>query len=216
MFNAILKRFGHRVFQMWVQMLVLDRWISFGIANRYMTSYEFICISILGYLIITCFNCSFKHCELWCKRTPRFYKYDPFSLSNVFLWDRVFCSWYIFPIFMQPMLQELGKQNPHLMRLIQDHQADFLRLINEPVEGEGYWLLCLCWCFCSNAWSHPCQSFWIRNLLSQLASAMPPTVSVTPEEREAIERVCLLIPSPFWTGRFHLVETIDLWNGNCN
>lgn len=38
---------------------------------------------------------------------------------------------------MQPMLQELGKQNPQLMRLIQEHQADFLRLINEPVEGEG-------------------------------------------------------------------------------
>lgn len=37
------------------------------------------------------------------------------------------------------MLQELGKQNPHIMRLIQEHQADFLRLINEPVEGaEGY------------------------------------------------------------------------------
>jgi UV excision repair protein RAD23 len=33
------------------------------------------------------------------------------------------------------MLQELGKQNPHLMRLIQEHQDDFLRLINEPVEG---------------------------------------------------------------------------------
>lgn len=33
------------------------------------------------------------------------------------------------------MLQELGKQNPHLMQLIQAHQADFLRLINEPVEG---------------------------------------------------------------------------------
>lgn len=68
------------------------------------------------------------------------------------------------PQILQPMLQELGKQNPQLMRLIQEHQADFLRLINEPVEGEG-------------------------NLLSQLASAMPPTVSVTPEEREAIERL---------------------------
>lgn len=42
--------------------------------------------------------------------------------------------------YLQPMLQELGKQNPNLMRLIQEHQADFLRLINEPVEGgaEGY------------------------------------------------------------------------------
>uniref|UniRef100_A0A2P2MDU7 Ubiquitin receptor RAD23 n=1 Tax=Rhizophora mucronata TaxID=61149 RepID=A0A2P2MDU7_RHIMU len=69
------------------------------------------------------------------------------------------------PQILQPMLQELGKQNPHLMRLIQERQADFLRLINEPVEGgEG-------------------------NILGQLASAMPQAVTVTPEEREAIERL---------------------------
>ncbi|XP_057963501.1 ubiquitin receptor RAD23c-like isoform X2 [Malania oleifera] len=69
------------------------------------------------------------------------------------------------PQILQPMLQELGKQNPHLMRLIQEHQADFLRLINEPVEGgEG-------------------------NMLGQLAAAMPQAVTVTPEEREAIERL---------------------------
>ncbi|CAK7326558.1 unnamed protein product [Dovyalis caffra] len=73
------------------------------------------------------------------------------------------------PQILQPMLQELGKQNPHLMRLIQEHQDDFLRLINEPVEGgEG-------------------------NVLGQLASAMPQAVTVTPEEREAIER--LVLPS---------------------
>ncbi|KAF3431849.1 hypothetical protein FNV43_RR26585 [Rhamnella rubrinervis] len=69
------------------------------------------------------------------------------------------------PQILQPMLQELGKQNPHLMRLIQEHQADFLRLINEPVESEG-------------------------NLLGQLAAAATPqSVTVTPEEREAIERL---------------------------
>ncbi|XP_058193971.1 ubiquitin receptor RAD23c-like [Rhododendron vialii] len=69
------------------------------------------------------------------------------------------------PQILQPMLQELGKQNPHLMRLIQDHQADFLRLINEPVEGgEG-------------------------NILGDLAEAVPQAVEVTPEEREAIERL---------------------------
>ncbi|XVE91418.1 hypothetical protein REPUB_Repub01dG0007800 [Reevesia pubescens] len=69
------------------------------------------------------------------------------------------------PQILQPMLQELGKQNPHLMRLIQEHQADFLRLINEPAEGgEG-------------------------NVLGQLAEAMPQAVQVTPEEREAIERL---------------------------
>ncbi|XP_027099998.2 ubiquitin receptor RAD23c-like [Coffea eugenioides] len=69
------------------------------------------------------------------------------------------------PQILQPMLQELGKQNPHLMRLIQEHQADFLRLINEPIEGgEG-------------------------NILGQLAGAMPQTIQVTAEEREAIRRL---------------------------
>ncbi|GKV43967.1 hypothetical protein SLEP1_g51197 [Rubroshorea leprosula] len=69
------------------------------------------------------------------------------------------------PQILQPMLQELGKQNPNLVRLIQEHQADFLHLINEPVEGgEG-------------------------NILGQLADAMPQTLTVTPEEREAIERL---------------------------
>ncbi|KAK9105693.1 hypothetical protein Scep_022537 [Stephania cephalantha] len=69
------------------------------------------------------------------------------------------------PQILQPMLQELGKQNPPLMRLIQEHQADFLRLINEPLEGgEG-------------------------NILGQLASAMPQTMTVTQEESEAIGRL---------------------------
>ncbi|KAG6764183.1 hypothetical protein POTOM_031642 [Populus tomentosa] len=69
------------------------------------------------------------------------------------------------PQILQPMLQELGKQNPHVMRLIHEHRDDFLRLINEPFEsGEG-------------------------NVLGQLAAAMPQAVTVTPEEREAIERL---------------------------
>ncbi|KAJ6813195.1 ubiquitin receptor RAD23d-like [Iris pallida] len=69
------------------------------------------------------------------------------------------------PQILQPMLQELGKQNPQVMRLIQEHQSEFLRLINEPAEeGES-------------------------NLLGQLAGAMPQALTVTPEEREAIERL---------------------------
>ncbi|MED6143067.1 Ubiquitin receptor RAD23d, variant 2 [Stylosanthes scabra] len=67
------------------------------------------------------------------------------------------------PQILQPMLQELGRQNPHLMQLIQEHQADFLRLINEP-DGE-------------------------ENLPSDLAAAMPQTITVTPEENEAIQRL---------------------------
>ncbi|KAK1357511.1 Ubiquitin receptor RAD23 [Heracleum sosnowskyi] len=69
------------------------------------------------------------------------------------------------PQILQPMLQELGKQNPNLMRLIQEHQGDFLRLINEADEGgEG-------------------------NVLGQLGEAAPQAIAVTPEEREAIERL---------------------------
>ncbi|XP_051144924.1 ubiquitin receptor RAD23d-like [Andrographis paniculata] len=69
------------------------------------------------------------------------------------------------PQILQPMLQELGKQNPQLVRMIQEHQDDFIRLINEPVEGGE------------------------SNILEQLAGAMPQSISVTPEEREAIERL---------------------------
>ncbi|XP_072973164.1 ubiquitin receptor RAD23d-like isoform X2 [Typha angustifolia] len=69
------------------------------------------------------------------------------------------------PQVLQPMLQELGKQNPQVMRLIQEHQAEFLRLINEPAEGEE------------------------RNLLGQLADAVPQALTVTPEERDAIDRL---------------------------
>ncbi|CAH8315108.1 unnamed protein product [Eruca vesicaria subsp. sativa] len=70
------------------------------------------------------------------------------------------------PQVLQPMLQELGKQNPNLMRLIQEHQADFLRLINEPVEGgaEG------------------------GNLFGE-GMPQPQAIQVTPEERDAIERL---------------------------
>ncbi|XP_068332783.1 ubiquitin receptor RAD23c-like isoform X1 [Pyrus communis] len=67
------------------------------------------------------------------------------------------------PQILQPMLQELGKQNPNLVRLIGEHQADFLSLINEPAEGgEG-------------------------NVLGD--AAVPQAIAITPEEREAIERL---------------------------
>ncbi|PIN05957.1 Nucleotide excision repair factor NEF2, RAD23 component [Handroanthus impetiginosus] len=71
------------------------------------------------------------------------------------------------PQILQPMLQELGKQNPQLVRLIQEHQADFLRLINEPVEG--------------------ITPESLYDLVER--RRMPQAVTVTPEEREAIERL---------------------------
>ncbi|RCV21170.1 hypothetical protein SEVIR_4G117700v4 [Setaria viridis] len=70
------------------------------------------------------------------------------------------------PQILQPMLQELGKQNPQILRLIQENQAEFLRLVNESPEGGAG-----------------------GNILGQLAAAMPQAVQVTPEEREAIQRL---------------------------
>ncbi|XP_057459967.1 ubiquitin receptor RAD23b-like [Actinidia eriantha] len=62
----------------------------------------------------------------------------------------------------QHMLQELGRQNPQLLR--PDH-AEFLQLINEPVDGsEG-------------------------DLFDQPEQEMPHAISVTPAEQEAVERL---------------------------
>ncbi|KAA3479146.1 ubiquitin receptor RAD23b-like [Gossypium australe] len=69
------------------------------------------------------------------------------------------------PQILQPMLQELGKQNPQLLRLIQEHHAEFLQLINEPLEGsEG-------------------------DIFDQAEQEMPHAINVTPAEQEAIERL---------------------------
>uniref|UniRef100_A0A803QNE3 Ubiquitin receptor RAD23 n=1 Tax=Cannabis sativa TaxID=3483 RepID=A0A803QNE3_CANSA len=69
------------------------------------------------------------------------------------------------PQILQPMLQELGKQNPQLLRLIEENHAEFLQLINEPLEGsEG-------------------------DLFDQPDQDMPHAINVTPAEQEAIERL---------------------------
>jgi hypothetical protein len=59
----------------------------------------------------------------------------------IFFWPSTSCDVCIDThiIKLQPLLQELGKQNPQILQLIQENQAEFLRLINEPAEGaEGY------------------------------------------------------------------------------
>ncbi|CAJ1954949.1 unnamed protein product [Sphenostylis stenocarpa] len=69
------------------------------------------------------------------------------------------------PQILQPVLQELGKQNPGLLRLIQEHNAEFLQLINEPVEGsEG-------------------------DIFDQAEQDMPHAINVTQAEQEAIGRL---------------------------
>lgn len=69
------------------------------------------------------------------------------------------------PQILQPVLQELGKQNPNLLRMIEEHNAEFLQLINEPVEGsEG-------------------------DIFDQPELDMPHSINVTPAEQEAIGRL---------------------------
>ncbi|QCE02187.1 UV excision repair protein RAD23 [Vigna unguiculata] len=69
------------------------------------------------------------------------------------------------PQILQPVLQELGKQNPGLLRMIQEHHGEFLQLINEPVEGsEG-------------------------DIFDQPEQDMPHAINVTPAEQEAIGRL---------------------------
>mmetsp|Transcript_9460 Transcript_9460/g.28470 ORF Transcript_9460/g.28470 Transcript_9460/m.28470 type:complete len:428 (-) Transcript_9460:1867-3150(-) len=42
------------------------------------------------------------------------------------------------PAILQPMLQELGRQNPQLLALINDNQEEFLQMVNEPLpDAEG-------------------------------------------------------------------------------
>ncbi|XP_021754087.1 ubiquitin receptor RAD23d-like isoform X2 [Chenopodium quinoa] len=69
------------------------------------------------------------------------------------------------PQVLQPMLQEFGKHNPNVMKLIQEHETEFHRLLNEPIGVEK------------------------GNILEQFATAMPQAVQVTAGEHAAIERL---------------------------
>ncbi|XP_073015385.1 ubiquitin receptor RAD23b-like [Primulina eburnea] len=69
------------------------------------------------------------------------------------------------PQILQQVLQELGKQNLPLLRLIQENHQEFLRLVNEPVDDSD------------------------GDMFDQGEQEMPHAVSVTPAEQEAIERM---------------------------
>mmetsp|Transcript_42156 Transcript_42156/g.51186 ORF Transcript_42156/g.51186 Transcript_42156/m.51186 type:complete len:387 (+) Transcript_42156:135-1295(+) len=81
------------------------------------------------------------------------------------------------PQILQPMLAELARQNPQLLQLINSNQQEFLRLINEP----------------------PAEGMDMSVLDQMMGGAaggeggeggIPPgAISVTPEEKEAIDRL---------------------------
>jgi UV excision repair protein RAD23 len=81
------------------------------------------------------------------------------------------------PSILQPMLQELGKQNPGLLQLINSNQEEFLRMINEPA-GEG-------------------EEAQMAARLAQELGGMgggggPVQIPLTEQEREAVERLMQL------------------------
>lgn len=39
------------------------------------------------------------------------------------------------PALLEPVLQQLGAQNPQLLQLVNQHQQEFIQLLNEPVQG---------------------------------------------------------------------------------
>jgi len=77
------------------------------------------------------------------------------------------------PSLLQPVLQHLGASNPQILQRISQNQAEFMRLLNEPIQ--------------------PTPGGASPTSLAEFgeAPAVPPTamVHVTPEEREAIERL---------------------------
>ncbi|KAK1317756.1 putative DNA repair protein RAD23-1 [Acorus calamus] len=68
------------------------------------------------------------------------------------------------PQILQPMLQELAKHNPRILRLIQENHAEFLQLLNEPLDGEG-------------------------DMFEPAEQEMPHAINVTPAEQEALDRL---------------------------
>jgi UV excision repair protein RAD23 len=47
------------------------------------------------------------------------------------------------PQLLQPVLQQLGQQNPQILQLINQHQQEFIQLLNEPVQpGAATYVSC--------------------------------------------------------------------------
>jgi hypothetical protein len=77
---------------------------------------------------------------------------------------------------LEPILQQVGAGNPQLAQLIGQNQEQFLQLLSEDIDEEG-------------------------------GAQLPPgvqTISVTEEERDAIERVSL--SSPFHMNRLLIID----------
>lgn len=73
------------------------------------------------------------------------------------------------PQLLQPVLAQLAQQNPQLLQLINQHQQEFIQLLNEPVSETGG-----------------------QGPLPGMGQGMGPSpqyIQVTQEEKAAIDRV---------------------------
>jgi UV excision repair protein RAD23 len=95
------------------------------------------------------------------------------------------------PTLLAPLLQQLAQSNPQLLQLINEHQNEFYNMINEPMDAETGNSAATAGgapggAVVPPAGGAPGSAGGARNPNSQY-------ISVTPQEREAIDRVCILI-----------------------
>ncbi|GJY92596.1 ubiquitin receptor RAD23d-like protein isoform X1 [Tanacetum coccineum] len=86
------------------------------------------------------------------------------------------------PHRLLPMIQDLSKVHPGLLRVIYENWIDFLRLLTEPVKREGNVPRQL-------AESMPTESMSIAQ--EEYEAMQTESMSITPEDSEAIKRVSL-------------------------
>ncbi|XP_058226587.1 uncharacterized protein LOC131335297 [Rhododendron vialii] len=98
------------------------------------------------------------------RNSPQFLALRPLLQSN--------------PHILQLTLQGLGKKHPRILRLIEEHEAEFYQLINAPVDGSD-----------GDVFDQPEQEMPHAINYSLAEQEMPHTISVILAEQEAIERL---------------------------
>jgi UV excision repair protein RAD23 len=88
------------------------------------------------------------------------------------------------PALLAPLLQQLAQSNPQLLQLINEHQNEFYNMLNEPLESEGG---------AGGVGGNVTEGSGANRGAGGAGGRQPGSgyITVTPQEREAIDRVCL-------------------------